>query len=410
MKHISTIAVIIAAMLTFAPVQAITSESSTVAENLTSINTIVSPNGHNVVYLTSRNTDEMTIPMISVYNAQDGSTKSLDYSKPINFGLDMTYAASKKFFAFVGFDFEDSAPSSLNFVPFDSMAVNKVPNVKGNILKICATGSFIVWFENGLSDKCSIMAKDTDNTAEPFLVASLDTSSIATMSLFAFEDSNKNYVLFDERTDNKSAICLFGLQDKTLTKLADSEFVESNPRYQAGKVFYTKSTSVDPNYFEASNASGTVECVTLDGQNPKTVYTFDKSTVPSLISNINNPTNFIFAVTNKNDGVTTVKKYDIAADSVFDAFKSEPGHIVSMMPESCFGNNIVYMQLSMRNESKLYAYDFINSKKTAISESNDIKVFAGIVGGKVAYVSIELAGSSPRDRAVKAIKLILSAI
>lgn len=410
MKHISTIAVIIAAMLAFAPVQAITTESTTVAENLTSVNTAVSPDGQNIVYLTSRNTEEMTIPMISVYNAKNGSTKNLDYSKPMNFGLDMTYSASKKFFAFVGYDFESSAPCTLNFVPFDTMSVNKVPNVKGNILKICATGSFIVWLENGVTEKCSIMAKDTDNTADPFLVASLDTSSIGTQSLFAFEDNNKNYVLFDDKTNNKSAICLFNLNDKSLTRLADSEFVESNPRYQAGKVFYTKSTVADPNYFATDYAGGAIECVSLDGSNPKTVFAFEKSMIPNLISNINNPTNFIFSITNKDDSVTTVKKYDIAAESVFDAFKSEKGYYVSMLPESSFGNNIIFTQMSMSNDSKLYAYDFINSKQTAISESNDIKIFSGIVSGKVAYVSITLAGSSPRGKAVTAVKLILSTI
>ncbi|MBP7732732.1 MAG: hypothetical protein KA140_03085 [Caldisericia bacterium] len=410
MKHVSVIAAIMAIMLAFSPVQAITSEGTTIAQNLTSVSTIVSPDGQNIVYMTSRNTDEATIPMISVFNVNSGNTKSLDYANPINLGMDMTYAASKKFFTFVGYDFENSAPCTLNFVPFDSMAVNKVPNVKGNIIKICATGSFIVWLENGVSNKCSIMAKDTDNTADPFLVASLDVSSISSISLYAFENSNKNYVLFDDKTDNKSAICLFSLNDKSLTKLADSEFVESNPRYQAGKVFYTKSTSVDPNYFETSSAGGTIECVTLDGQDLKTVFTFDKATMPNLISNIKNPTNFFFTLTNKNENITTVKKYDIAADSAFDAFKTESGDYIWITPESCFSNNIVYSNMSMRNESKLYVYDFINAKLSAISESSDIKIFSGIVGGKIAYVSIELTGTNPRERAVTAIKLILSTI
>lgn len=410
MKHVSVTATIIAIMLAFSPVQAITSEGTTIAQNLTSVSTIVSPDGQNIVYMTSRNTDEATIPMISVFNVNSGNTKSLDYANPINLGMDMTYAASKKFFTFVGYDFENSAPCTLNFVPFDSMAVNKVPNVKGNIIKICATGSFIVWLENGVSNKCSIMAKDTDNTADPFLVASLDVSSISSMSLYAFEKDNKNYVLFDDKTGNKSAICLFSLNDKSLTKLADSEFVESNPRYQAGKVFYTKSTSKDPNYFETSSTGGTVECVTLDGQDLKTVFTFDKATTPNLISNINNPTNFFFTLTNRNENITTVKKYDIAADSAFDAFKSDSGDYIWITPESCFGNNIVYSKMSMRNESKLYAYDFINAKLNTISESGDIKIFSGIVGGKIAYVSIELAGSKPRDKTVTAIKLILTAI
>ena len=410
MKHVSVATAIIAIMLAFSPVQAITSEGTTIAQNLTSVCTIVSPDGQNIVYMTSRNTDEATIPMISVFNVNSGSTKSLDYTKPINFGMDMTYAASKEFFTFVGYDFENSAPCTLNFVPFGTMAVNKVPNVKGNILKVCATGNFIVWLENGVTNKPSIMAKDTDNTADPFIVASLDASSLSTMSFYAFENANKNYVLFDDKTDNKSAICLFNLDDKILTKLADSEFVESNPRYQAGKVFYTKSISTDPNYYEANSTGGTIECVTLDGQNLKTVFTFDKVTTPNLVSNIKNPTNFFFTLTNRNENITTVKKYDIAADSTFDAFKSDSGDYILITPESCFGNNIVYSKMSMRNESKLFAYDFINAKLNTISESNDIKIFSGIVGDKIAYVSIELASSTRKDKAVTAIKLILATI
>jgi protease II len=407
-KKATAVIVAIAAMLAMTPAGAMATEITTIAQNLTTVSTLVSPDGQKIVFMSSRNTEEATIPMISVYSANDGTTKNIDYPNPVNFGIEMTYASSNKFFSFVSFDAQNSNPNSLNFVKYDAMTVQTVPNVKGNIIKLCTTGNYIVWLENGLSEKCSVMAKDVENTSDPMIVASVYGSNASSMSLYAFEYDNVNYVLFDDKSEKKSAICLYNLKENKLVKLADSDFVESNPRYQAGRVFFTKSTVLDPNYFEANLAGGTIQSVSLDGQDTKNVQTFDNTVYPILISNINNPTNFIFMMLNKNDYSTVVRKYEIAANSTFDALKVESGSFVALAPESCLSNNIICSQMTMRNESSLYAYDFINSKKTVISDTKDIKVFSGIVSGKVAYVAVELAGATPREKAVSAIKLMLA--
>lgn len=407
MKKVLFVAITAASLLMALPASIIATESVTVAQNLTSINTIVSPDGNKLVYFTSRNTEEATIPMISVYNTNEGSTKNIDYANPINFGIEMTYSSTNTFFAFVGFDYQNAAPNSLNYIKFDSMQIQNVPNVKGNILKLCTTGNYIVWLENGLSDKCFVMAKNIENTADPLVVASLDSASNNDSSIYAFEHNNSNYILFADKSDNKSSICLYNLTDGKLSKLADSEYVESNPRYQAGKVFYTKSKALDPNYFEGNLVGGTIECINIDGTDAKLVLPYDETIYPHLVSNINNPSNFIFSMINKKDGSMVVKKYDIAASSVFDAYKPEQGTMVFMSSESSIGNKIVFSKMNMKMESHLCSYDFINSKETIISDSKDIKVFSGILKDKVAYVSLELKGTTPRDRTLSAVKLML---
>lgn len=407
MKKVTFAAIAVASLLMAVPANILATESVTVAQNLSTINTMVSPDGSRIVFLTSRNTEETTIPMISVYNVDDGSTKSLDYTNPINFGIDMTYSSTNKFFAFVGFDYQNAAPCTLSFVRYDTMQVQTVPNIKGNIIKVCATGNYIVWLENGLSDKSLVMAKNIENTSDPVAIATLDNSGANDSSLCAFEYNNSSYALFADKSDNKSSICLYNITDGKLSKLADTESVESNPRYQAGKVFYTKSKALDPNFFDGNLAGGSIECVNIDGTDAKTVIPYDETIYPHLVSNINNPSNFIFSMINKKDGTLTVKKYDVAASSVFDAYKPEPGILVSMGPESSVGNKIVFTKLNMKMESQICSYDFINSQETVISDSKDIKVFSGILKDRVAFVSLELKGSTPRDRSLTAIKLML---
>lgn len=397
-------ATIVAIAMIFAGFSTVGAGSVQIADKLQSPIACISPNGENVFFLTRTSG---TVPSTSIKALDTKSNTVTEIAKDCKpfFGSDATYLASDKYFCYI--DTRDNGGNTYNIYSFP-IGSSKSELLLGRVhpvVKMAVVRSTLVWFESG--ETMSIWTKALDSSSQPEQIASLGVENTSNISMFAFTFNNIDYVVYDDKSNNKSAIRLYNLSTKETTTIADTEVAEYSPRYQNGCIFYIKCRIIDPCTQASTYHGGSIECYSINEASTKSIYEFDGMYLPTLISNMRNGNNFFFTLVNRSTTAFECKKFNIGAQSLYPGFTHDGGSFISIPPESCNSNTVCFSEFTNFFTSSLYAYDTVSQTKTAVSETKDSEIAIGYTGNKYIYSVIELTpDSTPRMPIIKNIKLM----
>lgn len=401
MKKIATI---IAIATLFAGFSTVGAGSVQIADKLQSPTACVSPNGENVFFVT-RSAGTVPTTSIKVLNTNSNTVTEIARDCKPSFGSDITYLASDKYFCYI--DTRDNGGNTYNVYsyPIGSSKSTLLFARSHPIVKMAVVRTNLVWFESG--ETMSIWTKALDSSSEPVQIAPLGVENTSNISMYAFTYNNVDYVVYDDKSNDRSAIRLYNLATKETTTIADTEVAEYSPRYQNGYIFYIKCRIQDPYTPASTFHGGSIECYSINDASTKAIYEFDGMYLPTLISNMRNDSNFYFTLVNRATSAFECKKYNIGAQSLYPGFTSDGSTFINIPQESCNANTVCFSEFTNMFSSNLYTFDTIAQAKNTVSDSKDSELMVGYAGNRYIYSAIEFTpDSTPRMPIISNIKLM----